>query len=191
MDQTGNELINPEYPKEPQKQRAYTLFVARGIPASTICRDHDIPRTQLDAWIKEDNWHEGRSKVCLAQRESASRTIGAMVARRAAPLIENYANLQDQLVKQFQAHLEGDEILEPKELRLLTQSMASAFGMSQSMFQLAGLGEQSLASQPTNPNAPATAIQVNILNGLLDNAARQKQELLIVDPSALGTQVEQ
>jgi hypothetical protein len=173
----AKDLFKPEYPKDPKRQQAYTLYVVKAYTDTATCSEVGISLDKLQEWIDKDQWDEDRKQLCLRQRTSASEAMGAYVAERATRMIAHYATLHDNLLALFDGYtkeaVSRDRALTAGELKTIAAGLATTFGVGKGMLDMAGLGVR--PPEDKDAGLSGAAIQVNILNQLHEAAARHRE----------------
>lgn len=197
MQQPG--LYKPEYPGEPARQRAFTLYVVNGRSRETVAEDVGVPDERIAQWVDEDDWDSSRRAICLAARTSAGERLGMLMAERAEPLFRQYVDIQSALLNEFNATMsrlqhnrvaarangvapEEQPVLHPKELASLARALNSAFGTGRSMLEAAGVLSSDGEGEKSRAQAP---VQVHILNAVRDATTE------FADPVTLARPVNQ
>jgi len=159
----------PEYPDDPVKQQAFTLFVVRGYPLRDICDMVARPLSVLEEWIADDSWCDRRNRLLMASREAAAAQIGMRVSQDAGSLVSRYLTLQEKLLTELEKALDTDEPLTPRAVSTIAKASSSVYGVYEGLLASAGVARRTgnAASPGEDPGEPAsTLVQVNILGSL-------------------------
>ena len=176
-------LYKPEYPGDPRKEQAHTLYVHRGYIISDIASIVDSTPGEIEQWIEDDGWVDRREKMLSETRTAAATYLGRETAVKSGRLLDSFLGLQQKLMEQIaRLNLDLDKDpefrMQPREISMLSNSLKRLFDMYQGMLENAGITKPAfdhLAETLAKASAP-TQVQVNILNSLRDEIDIAKQE---------------
>lgn len=181
----NQELFQPEYPDNPQKQMAYTHYVVKANTADSAAIAAKVPVETIRQWRRTDDWDKARRDICRAARTAAGERLGLLMAEKAQPMFQRFTDLHGTLLAEFsktmnriaEATADPDSdapACTPKELATLSRALNAAFGTGREMLEMAGVRVQPDDEEAKQSTAP---VQVNILNALRDAAEQQPDPL--------------
>jgi len=163
-----SKLNVPEYPENPAKQRAYTLYVVEGLSAMVVAKELRVPLARLYEWREANGWDDARAEMLKIARRAAAEETGLYAAAIARPLVAKYGAIQERMLAAVETVLDQLDDEEPSVITLhrLSQTLASCHSVGKYLLALGGVSDPEI--DQAKDNAPRLAVQVNVLNALYD-----------------------